>query len=153
MTAVQEKKSMSGERNLATILATLDPELLDGEYIFCSLPNAKLADVLHLEPIAWFMEREGPTVVLALESAVANNLPFDLALRWIVLNVHSDLAAVGLTAAVAVALTNAGISANVLAAFHHDNIFVPSADAQRAVEVLQSLQCSSQISFSETANG
>jgi hypothetical protein len=142
---------MSGVRDLATILATLDPELLDGEYVFCTLPDAKLSDVLHLDFMGCFREREGLTIVLRLESAVENNLPFDHALRCIVLNVHSDFAAVGLTASVAVALTNAGISANIIAAFHHDNIFVPAEDAQRALEVLQSLQRSSQFSSSETA--
>lgn len=60
-------------------------------------------------------------------------------LRLITLSVHSALEAVGLTAAVSGALTQAGISANVVAAYYHDHIFVPAADAKRAVEVLQTL--------------
>jgi hypothetical protein len=131
---------MSGVRDLGTILATLEPELLEGEFVFCSLAHANLADVLHLDPVATFSEREGVAVVIRVQAAIGHNLPFDLTLRCIVLNVHSDLAAVGLTAAFATALTAAGISANVVAAYHHDHVFVPTADAQRAVEVLQSLQ-------------
>jgi hypothetical protein len=54
----------------------------------------------------------------------------------ITLNVHSSLEAIGLTAAVAGRLALHGISANVVAAYYHDHIFVPTADAERAVVVL-----------------
>ncbi|MFT5520425.1 MAG: hypothetical protein ACI9IA_001018, partial [Enterobacterales bacterium] len=50
--------------------------------------------------------------------------------------VHSSLEAVGLTAAVATALTQKGISANVIAAYYHDHIFVPSDKAASALEAL-----------------
>ena len=52
----------------------------------------------------------------------------------ITLGVHSSLAAVGLTARVAGALAEAGISANMVAAFHHDHVFVPweTRDVARA---------------------
>jgi hypothetical protein len=58
--------------------------------------------------------------------------------------VHSDLQAVGLTAAVAAALTQANISCNVVAAAHHDHIFVPIESGNEAVAVLQALQQRSQ---------
>ncbi len=60
-------------------------------------------------------------------------------LARITLNVHSALEAVGLTAAVATALTREGISANVVAAYYHDHIFVPEVDAERALEALRAL--------------
>jgi len=47
------------------------------------------------------------------------------------------LEAVGLTAAVAAKLTTKGISANVIAAYYHDHIFVPSAKASAALVALQ----------------
>ena len=52
---------------------------------------------------------------------------------------HSSLSAVGLTAAFATALGDAGISCNVLAAYHHDHILVPAEDAERALETLREL--------------
>ena len=60
-------------------------------------------------------------------------------MRLITLTVHSSLDAIGLTAAFAEELTRHGISANVVAAFYHDHIFVGAGDAERAVAVLQAL--------------
>ena len=60
-------------------------------------------------------------------------------MRLITLTVHSSLEAVGLTAAFSAALTGAGISANVVAGYYHDHIFVPERDADRAIETLQAL--------------
>jgi uncharacterized protein len=50
-----------------------------------------------------------------------------LAMRQITLDVHSALDGVGLTAAVAVALAAEGIPCNMIAAHHHDHVFVPPA--------------------------
>ena len=55
------------------------------------------------------------------------------------LTIQSDLAAVGLTAAFARALADHGISANVVAGFHHDHIFVPWASRDKALTALQEL--------------
>ena len=52
------------------------------------------------------------------------------------LTVHSDLAGVGLTAAVAAALADANIPCNIVAAFHHDHVFVPAGQAQQALAAL-----------------
>ncbi len=56
------------------------------------------------------------------------------------LHVHSSLDAVGLTAAFSTALGNAGISANVVAAYYHDHIFVPTDKAEKALNVLQGMR-------------
>ena len=45
-----------------------------------------------------------------------------------------------MTAAVAGRLTRHGISANIVAAYYHDHVFVPVADAERALAVLRTLQ-------------
>jgi hypothetical protein len=64
---------------------------------------------------------------------------FDYVAAWITLNVHSALEAVGLTAAFATALGQAGISCNVIAGYYHDHLFVGQADAERAMHVLRDL--------------
>jgi hypothetical protein len=58
---------------------------------------------------------------------------------WITLRVRSALTAVGLTAAVAAALTRDGIPCNIIAGFHHDHLFVPVDQADRALAALAAL--------------
>ena len=59
---------------------------------------------------------------------------------WITLTVHSDLAAVGLTAVFAKVLGEANISCNVVAGNCHDHIFVPYEKADIAMITLHALQ-------------
>lgn len=65
--------------------------------------------------------------------------PDHLVMRQITLDVHSALDGVGLTAAVASALSDHGIACNVVAAHHHDHVFVPEAWAEEALTVLRDL--------------
>ena len=55
------------------------------------------------------------------------------------LGVHSSLDAVGLTAIFSRALSDAGISSNVVAALYHDHIFVQWDRREEALRVLQTL--------------
>jgi predicted N-acetyltransferase YhbS len=127
---------MTGEKNLQTLLASMRPVLREGEYVYVLWPHGKpLAG--HVE--AAVREAEGLTVVLPRAEADALDLPYDFVAAWITLEVHSALEAVGLTAAVSRALTQARISCNVLAGFHHDHLLVPVADSARALEVLAEL--------------
>ena len=57
----------------------------------------------------------------------------------ITLGIHSSLEAVGLTARVSAALTERGISANIVAALHHDHVFVPWERRDEALAVLRGL--------------
>jgi len=124
--------------DLTELLRTLRPVLNDGSYVFAVLPHD--ADSGALEPLATFRENEGVTVVVAEERAQLAGLRVLFRAAWITLTVHSDLQAVGLTAAVAGALTRANISCNIIAAAHHDHVFVPAESARAAIEALQALQ-------------
>ena len=57
----------------------------------------------------------------------------------ITLGIHSSLAAIGLTARVAGTLADAGMSANMVAAFHHDHVFVPWERRDEALAILRGL--------------
>ncbi|MCW3171553.1 ACT domain-containing protein [Shewanella subflava] len=127
---------MSGITDLNTLLQSMQPQLLETEWVFCSV-KGRLGDYLALNPIATFMEPEGLTLVLEKLEAIKAGLVFEQTFCQITLSVHSSLEAVGLTAAVAAKLTAKGISANVIAAYYHDHIFVPSAKASAALVALQ----------------
>ena len=124
--------------DLAQLLATMQPELNEGAYVFSSVQADR--DVSHLAPLATFREREGLTIIVDEPTALREGLPVLFRAAWITLNVHSDLQAVGLTAAVADALTRAHISCNVVAAAFHDHIFVPVERARDALAQLTDLQ-------------
>jgi predicted N-acetyltransferase YhbS len=131
---------MTGEKDLRTLLATMHPVLRDGEFVYVLWPHGKpLAGGI----AAAVREAEGLTVVLPRAEADRLGLAYDFVGAWITLEVHSSLEAVGLTAAVGAALTDAKISCNVLAGFHHDHLLVPVAERDRALEVLHELSAES----------
>lgn len=130
---------MAGETNLEKLLASMAPELLDGEYVFCSFPNARYGDYSDLEPVAAINEAEGLTLLIPKSKADEQNYRYETAFRGISLSVHSSLAAVGLTAAFSTRLAEHGISANVFAGYYHDHIFVQSELAQTAIEALNEI--------------
>ena len=131
---------MSGGTDIATLLADMDPTLSAFEVVFCSFPNASMADKAFLDPIGSFIEPEGLSLIISRQIAEAHSIPYSVVLQGVTLNVHSSLEAVGLTAALAGRLTQHGISANIVAAYYHDHVFVPVADAERALAVLRTLQ-------------
>jgi len=131
---------MKGIDNLKKILVTLEPVLQEGEYVFCTFEDESLEDTLYLDPIAIFREKEGLTLIIEKEIAQKYSIVFVSVFRLISLSVHSSLEAVGLTAAFAQKLASKGISANVMAAYFHDHIFVQSDKALLALEALKELQ-------------
>ncbi|QQZ40884.1 ACT domain-containing protein [Pseudomonas sp. SK3(2021)] len=128
---------MAGETSLDTLLRSMSPQLNPGDYVFCSIADRGLLE--GTDVLGSFREQEGLTVILERQQAERLGLGFDYVAAWITLNVHSALAAVGLTAAFASALGKAGISCNVIAGYYHDHLFVGKADAERAMHVLRQL--------------
>ncbi len=117
------------ETDLKALLATMEPVLHAEPYGF-----AVWDGVLPFQPFATVAEAEGLTVV-ALLSQLGGGAPW----ARISLTVHSDLAAVGLTAAFAGALGQEGISCNVIAGVHHDHLFVQWARREDAMAALRAL--------------
>lgn len=130
---------MSGESDLQTLLASMSPQLLDGEFVFCSFEHARYGDHAELEPFAAVTESEGLTLVVPRAKADASGLAYESVFSGITLRVHSSLEAVGLTAALSKQLTDHGISANVIAGFFHDHVFVRRDHAEKALAALAGL--------------
>ncbi len=129
---------MSGETDLTTLLRTLRPHLREQPYMFCTVTRGDYA-VLDAEPLGVFREEEGVTLILATADALRLGLTIGDDWACITLMVHSALSAVGLTAAVSSALASVDISANMVAAYYHDHVFVPWERREQALAVLVEL--------------
>lgn len=127
----------NGETDLGKLLKTLNPKLNSGDYVFCVVNSVSEFDASDV--IMCFREDEGHTIILKRELADRLNLQYTFVAAWITLTVHSSLAAVGLTSAFSSALSEKGISCNVVAAFYHDHIFVDKKDAEEAMQILTRL--------------
>jgi uncharacterized protein len=126
------------EPDLKTLLSHLSPRLNAGEFVFLSLKEHLPA---HVRPLATFHEWEGESVVLRKEQAETIGLKHSAdTYAWITLDVQSPLDSIGITAAVSTALAAEGIPCNLVAAFHHDHVFVPLSSSKKAMEVLTLLQ-------------
>lgn len=129
---------MTGEIDLNKLLANLSPLLDSREHVFCTFKDSAYGDYAELNPIASFLEEEGLTLVIARDRADKEGISYQGTYKRITLNIYSSLDAVGLTAAVSTLLAKHGISANMIAAYYHDHIFVNATDAERAVALLNS---------------
>lgn len=130
---------MNGETNLDTILRQLKPLVRPEIFVFCTAPNAEYGDFASTKPFASIQEEEGLTLVLVQDQADNAGLPYNGVFRCITLSVHSSLEAVGLTAVISTKLAQHQISANMLAGFHHDHVFVPAHQIESAIQILTSL--------------
>ncbi len=126
-----------GKTDLTEILKTLQPKHNPGDYVFCSVSDSNKIDLADV--IMFLKEGEGHSVIIKKELADRLHLDYTFVAAWITLSVHSSLAAVGLTAAFSKALSDNGISCNVVAAFYHDHIFVDKKGVDAAMNVLTQL--------------
>ena len=124
--------------DLDLLLRTMEPVLHPGTFVFASLDAGVTVDPALV--LASIKEPEGLSVVMRESDAQRYNLHILFRCAWITLSVHSDLEAIGLTAAFATAMADAAISCNVVAGAYHDHIFVPIQAADKAMHVLRSLQ-------------
>ncbi|MEL6237124.1 MAG: ACT domain-containing protein [Pseudomonadota bacterium] len=121
-------------RDTAAMVADMAPTLREGAYRFVPHgPDEDFIDLLH-RTFAMVREDEGVTLVIRARRDDPGPL-----LAGITLQVHSDLEGVGLTAAVATALADADLPCNVVAAYHHDHLFVPWERRDEALAILEAL--------------
>ncbi|MDE9449794.1 ACT domain-containing protein [Aliiroseovarius sp. Z3] len=125
---------MAGERNLEKLLSSMSAELLDGLYVFATVPDGVLPS--GLRPRMLFHEAEGMTLILLKEEAEAHGLEFEFPCRMITLNIHSSLEAVGFLARITTALAAHDMGVNPVSGYFHDHLFVPDGRELDAIAVL-----------------
>ena len=130
----------SGEEDLSTIIANLNPQLLKEDYVFVSLNECSLEVINQLDPIATFKEKEGTTLVITEEKARSNNYELDLVFKCITLGVHSSLISVGLIATISRYLSDNGIPCNIFSGYFHDHLFIQNDLTKKAIEVLENIK-------------
>lgn len=118
-------------------MISLEPKLNEHDYVFCSSDEPLDRSI---KPLATFSEKEGMTYILRSIDADKFDIIYQGKWAWISLDYFSDLAMVGLTAIFSSALGKHGISCNVVAAFHHDHIFVPVDKSSEAMRVLSAIR-------------
>ena len=126
----------------AAMISGMEPHLREGRFVFVSVDVAQDSSDLHHAAIATFREEEGLSLILPFDVAADAGLDTAQPMACITLNVYSALSGVGLTAAVSGALGASDIPCNIVAAYHHDHVFVPWDAKDRALAALQTLQSS-----------
>ncbi|PTL77165.1 ACT domain-containing protein [Vitiosangium sp. GDMCC 1.1324] len=129
---------MSGETNLDALLKSMRPVLRDGEFVFCTTPEPP-PDLGALEPVGFFREDEGLTLILRRERAEAAGFQCSAAFRMVTLSVHSSLEAVGFLAAITSWLATHGISVNPVSGYYHDHLFVLADRVEECLSLLTEL--------------
>jgi uncharacterized protein len=128
---------MPGQTNLQAVLDSLQVSCDDIEYGFATVGSSENLSLN--EVLGTFQESEGLTIFASKKYFEARSLPFEGPLAKLTIEVQTSLELVGLTAVLATKLTEHNISANVVAAYYHDHIFVSFDQRQRAIEAINSL--------------
>ena len=129
---------MTGETDLQKLLGGIGPSLSEEMFAFATAES--LEDIpASVSIIGSFNEDEGLTIIAPMEQVAQTGLVQSGPFAKISLSVHSSLTAVGLTAKITTALDQESISANIVAGFFHDHVFVPWKDRHAAMRVLGDL--------------
>ncbi len=126
------------EKNLQVLLSSIKPRLHDDTFVFCTVSEREYK-ALKTDPICVFRESEGVSITVEKSVADAASLQYDGTWSLITCEINSDLTAVGFLAAMSKLLAELAIPVNVVSAFHHDHLFVPSDRAEQAMQLLQDL--------------
>ena len=121
-------------RETEAMIRGMAPELVPGRVAFLSVPEGESVDLLG-KARAMVREAEGVSLIVPL----SDDADEPEAMRQITLGMLSALDGIGLTAAVSSALAARGIPCNIVAATHHDHVFVPEDRAEEALQALRRL--------------
>lgn len=116
----------------------LKPMLADEEHGFATIPIGS-GWPSGLVPVATFAEAEGASVIALAELLKGVGIEHEAGWAKITIGADTKLDDVGVSAKIASALAEKGISANIVAAYHHDHVFVPWDRREEAMTVLTNL--------------
>jgi hypothetical protein len=128
---------MTGEANLDVLIKSLSAVLVDGLYVFATVPKG--TSLKGLAPRMVFEEAEGTTLILLKSEAEDHNLAYEFPCRMITLNIHSSLEAVGFMAQIATEIAKHDMGVNPVSGFFHDHLFVPDGREHDAMKVLKDM--------------
>ncbi len=129
---------MSGLTDLKDTLDSLKVSCDEIEYSFASVPDDSL--ISRDKVLATFQENGRLAVIAPKEFLDSKEIENEGPYAKLTIDVHTSLELVGLTAVMATKLAKNGISANVVAAFYHDHVFVQYDLRKKAIELLESLK-------------
>jgi uncharacterized protein len=129
---------MSGLTDLKDTLASMRVSCDEIEYGFASIPDD--SGISRDKVLATFLEDARLAVIAPKEYLDYKKIKNEGPYAKLTIDVHTSLELVGLTAVIATKLADNGISANVVAAFYHDHVFVQYDLRQKAIELLESLK-------------
>lgn len=95
-------------RERGAMLAGMKPAPSTGSCVFCSTTHPGVIVAAREKALAVFREKEGVSLVLAMDDAAELGFDVSMPMSRIVLEVYSALNGVGLTAAVATVLAERG---------------------------------------------
>ncbi len=128
---------MSGQTNLSEVLKSLQVSCDHVEYGFASVKDKQINPQ---EVLGTFKETEGLTIIAAKNYFAEKNIPHEGPYAKLTIEIHTSLELVGLTAVLSKKLAKEKISANVIAGYFHDHIFVQYDLRQSAIDALSNLK-------------
>lgn len=126
------------------MVASMTPVMQNGTFVFCSMFHNDDAMAVMQFARGAFAEDEGMSLILKKTDADRLGLSYERELNQITLMVFSSHTSVGLTATVTGELARRKIPAFVVSATQHDHLFVPTARAKQAMDLLRDLQSRAQ---------
>lgn len=132
---------MSGSTNLQQVLNNLQISCDNIEYGFASISDK--TKVPTDEVLGTFQEIEGLTIIARVQYLKRTGLSFEGPFAKLTIDATTSLDLVGLTAFLATKLAERSISANFVAGYFHDHVFIQYGSRNKAIEILNSSKESS----------
>lgn len=129
---------MPGITDLSQTLQSMKVACDDIQYGFASIQDETL--IARDRVLATFHENGRLAIIAPQDYLQDLQIEHEGPYARLTIDVHTSLELVGLTAVMATKLAEAGISANVVAAFYHDHVFVQYDLRDQATSILEGLK-------------